>query len=74
MQKHVLAALAAAFMLGCGPTAATAQGLTTSQPVQPQGEGASGGGQGYAGGCGYHRWHMMQGGFSGGVGAPAIRS
>src|SRR5690242_11256554 len=65
MQKQVLAVLAAAFMLGYGPTAATAQGPTTSQPAQPQTQqapGASGGGYGYGG------WHMMRGGFTGGPG------
>jgi EF hand len=66
MQKHVLAVLAAAFMLGYGPTAATAQGPMMGQSAQPQTQeapGASGGGWGYG------RWHhMMRGGFAGGPG------
>jgi len=66
MQKNVLAVLAAAFMLGYGPTAATAQGPLMGQAAQPQTQeapGASGGGWGYG------RWHhMMRGGFTGGPG------
>jgi hypothetical protein len=66
MQKHVLAVVAAAFMLGYGPTAATAQGPMMGQSAQPQTQeapGASGGGWGYG------RWHhMMRGGFTGGPG------
>jgi EF hand domain-containing protein len=53
MQKPILALAAAAFILGYGATAA-------------KGQGASGGGQGYDGGWGYGRWHMMRGGFTGG--------
>ena len=47
MQKHVLAVVAAAFMLGYGATAATAQGPMMGQSAQPQTQeapGASGGG------------------------------
>jgi hypothetical protein len=66
MQKHVLAGVAAAFMLGYGTTAATAQGPMMGQSAQPQTQeapGASGGGWGYG------RWHhMMGGGFTGGQG------
>jgi hypothetical protein len=65
MQKHVLALVAAAFILGCGATAATAEGPMIGQPAQPQTQeapGVSGGGSGYG------RWHMMRGGFTGGPG------
>jgi EF hand domain-containing protein len=68
MQKHILALTAAAFILGYGATAATAQGPMMGQPAQPQGQGVSGGGQAYDGGWGYGRWHMMRGGFTGGPG------